>query len=79
MAGVERLIAAGADGIMLVPSSESLMLAIYNLCEEAGVYYEFLMRDITDPDLKAIIETGKYYAGCTYGDNKMDTYRMTRP
>lgn len=78
MAGVERLIAAGANGIMLVPASESLMMAIYNLCEEAGVYYEFLMRDITDPQLKQLIESGKYYAGCTYGDNFQGAYNMTQ-
>ena len=78
MASVERLLAAGADGIMLVPASESLMMAIYSMCEEAGVYYEFLMRDITDPDLKELIEAGQYYVGCTYGDNFQGAYNMTQ-
>ena len=78
MASVERLIAAGADGIMIVPCSESLMMAIHTLCEDAGVYYEFLMRDITDPELKEIIEAGDYYAGCTYGDNYQGAYNMTQ-
>ncbi len=78
LTAVERLIAAGADGIMFVPSAESLMMAVYSLCEEAGVYYEFLMRDITDPDLKAVIEQGDYYAGCTYGDNFRGAYNCAQ-
>ena len=71
---VEKLITAGADGIMIVPFADSVLPRITQLCEEAGVYWSIFFRSINDEEVRKIVESSKYYVGNTYEDETNTAY-----
>ena len=65
---VESEIAAGVDGLMFCPPSDSVLPTICSLCDEAQVYWAISMRSINDEEIKAMCEASPYYVGNCYED-----------
>ena len=65
---VESEIAAGVDGLMFCPPSNSVLPTICSLCDEAQVYWAISMRSINDEEIKAMCEASPYYVGNCYED-----------
>ncbi len=65
---VESQVAAGVDGLIICPPSDSILPTVTTLCEEAGVYWAISMRSISDPDIKEMVEASPYYVGNCYED-----------
>lgn len=61
--GVEKLIANGADGIVITPMADSTLPKISQMCEDAGVYWAISMRTISDPEVKELVESSTYFVG----------------
>lgn len=71
---VESEIAAGVDGLMFCPPSDSVLPTICSLCDEAGVYWAISMRSINDEEIKAMCEASPYYVGNCYEDEENTGY-----
>ena len=71
---VESQVAAGVDGLMIIPPADSVLPTVCTLCEEAGIYWGISMRSITDPDIKAMVEASPYYIGNCYEDEYTSGY-----
>lgn len=71
---VESEIAAGVDGLMLCPPSDSVLPTICSLCEEAQVYWAISMRSINDEEIKAMCEASPYYVGNCFEDEENTGY-----
>ncbi len=71
---VEAQVAAGVDGLIIIPPSDSVLPTVTTLCEEAGVYWGISMRTISDPDVKAMVEASPYYIGNCYEDEYSSGY-----
>lgn len=71
---VENQVAAGVDGLLVLPPSDSILPTITQLCEEAGVYWGITLRSISDPDIKAMVEASPYYVGNCYEDEETAGY-----
>lgn len=73
---VEKLITAGADGIMLFPPSDSVLPKIMQMCEDAGVYWAIFFRSINDEEVRNMVLNSKYYVGNIYEDEETAGYNM---
>lgn len=73
----ERLIAAGVDGLVVIPASDSVLPRIKQMCEDAKIPWAIYYRSILDEDIKAEIEASEYYLGNTYEDEFMAGYQLT--
>jgi len=71
---VESQVAAGVDGLIIIPPSDSILPTVTTLCEEAGVYWGISMRSITNPDIKEMVEASPYYIGNCYEDEYTSGY-----
>lgn len=65
---VEAQCAAGVDGLLVCPPTDSILPTVAQLCEEAGVYWGIYLRSITDPEIKEMVESSPYYIGNCYED-----------
>jgi len=63
IAAFERLIAAGCDGIIVIPTSDTALPFIVEMCEEAGVYWVISMRSIHDIRIRQQVEASPYFVG----------------
>ena len=61
----ERLIAAGVDGLAVIPAADSVLPRIKEMCEEAQIPWTIYYRSIMDEDIKEEIEASTYYLGNT--------------
>lgn len=66
---VSELISRGVDGILFMPASDSMLLAVDSMCAEAGVYWGTLFRNINDADVRDAVEASPWYAGRVYEDD----------
>lgn len=73
---VEDQIAAGANGIILSPPSDSVLTTVTTMCEEAGVYWGIAFRTIKDEDVKALVESSEYYIGHCFEDEEKTGYQV---
>lgn len=73
---VENQIAAGADGILIGPPSDSVLPTVSSLCEEAGIYWGITFRKIMDQEVKELVESSEYYVGNCYEDEYETGYRV---
>ncbi|MCI8736843.1 MAG: sugar ABC transporter substrate-binding protein [Lachnospiraceae bacterium] len=73
---VEDQIAAGADGIVLSPPSDSVLTTVTTMCEEAGVYWGIAFRTIKDEEVKALVESSDYYIGHCFEDEEKTGYQV---
>ncbi len=78
IAFVESQIAAGADGLIVVPPADSVLPTVTQLCEEAGVYWGIVYRSIADDDIRAIVEASPYYAGNCYENEEQAGYDVMK-
>ncbi len=76
IAFVENQIAAGVDGIIIGPPSDSVLPTVAALCDEAGVYWSICFRNILDEEVKQIVESSKYYVGKCFEDEVTTGYRV---
>ncbi|MFT3985568.1 MAG: substrate-binding domain-containing protein [Lachnospiraceae bacterium] len=73
---VENQIAAGVNGILIGPPSDSVLPTVTSLCEEAGVYWGITFRTIMDEEVKELVESSAYYVGNCYEDEYATGYRV---
>ena len=72
----EKLIAAGVDGLVVIPAADSVLPRIKEMCEEAEIPWVIYYRSILDEDIKAEIEASPYYLGNTYEDEYAAGYNL---
>lgn len=73
----ERLIAAGVDGLVVIPAADSVLPRIKEMCEKAEIPWSIYYRSILDENIKKDIEESEYYLGNTYEDEIMAGYNLT--
>jgi ABC-type sugar transport system substrate-binding protein len=71
---VESQVAAGVDGLIITPPSDSILPTVTNLCESEGVYWAISLRSISDPEIKEMVESSPYYVGNCYEDEEQAGY-----
>lgn len=71
---VEGQVAAGVDGIVICPPSDSVLPTVCQMCEEAGIYWAISLRSISDPEIRAMCEASPYYVGNCYEDEEQAGY-----
>lgn len=59
----EKLISQGVDGLILIPTSDSIAPKLQKMCEDAKIPFVFPYRFIVDPKIKASVEASPYYVG----------------
>lgn len=74
----ERLIAAGVDGLAVIPAADSVLPRIKEMCEEAQIPWTIYYRSIMDEDIREEIEASAYYLGNTYEDEYQAGYTLTK-
>lgn len=75
---VEEMIALECDGILLMPTNDSVMVSVAKRCKEAGVYFASLFRRITDPEVLSILEANPYWCGWVVDDDEESAYEIGR-
>lgn len=78
IAGVEELINLGCDGVIFIPSADSMLPTIKQMCEEAEVYYAIAFRSILDPDIKEEVEASSCFVGNCREDEEEAGYQVTK-
>ena len=68
----ENFIAAGCDGVI----SESSLVKIGKICEDAGVCWAQFFRDVGDEEVAKQLEEYEYYVGRVYEDEYGACYQM---
>ena len=72
----ENFIAAGCDGVIVCNFSESSLVKIGKICEDAGVYWAQFFRDVGDEEVAKQLEEYEYYVGRVYEDEYGACYQM---
>lgn len=68
---ISDLISRGADGIIMMPASDSMLATANQMCSEAGVYFGTMFRTINDEEIKKEVYASKYFAGgCNENDEE---------
>ena len=78
ISGVRNLIAQGCDGIIITPVSNSILPQVYNMCEEAAVYWIISMRPVQDLDTKQLLESSAYYVGSVSENDESAAYDIIK-
>jgi ABC-type sugar transport system substrate-binding protein len=73
---VEEQIAAGANGLILSPPSDSVLATVTTMCEEAEVYWGITFRSIQDEEIKKLVESSSYYIGHCFEDEEQAGYQV---
>ncbi len=73
---VENFIAAGCDAVICCNFSESSMVQISKLCDDAGVYFAQFYRTLSDEDVIATVEASDYYVGRVHEDEYGTAYAL---
>lgn len=63
IAAAENLIAAGCDGIMSIPMSDTVSYKTAQACESAGIKVAYCFRDIHDEAMREEVEAMECYVG----------------
>ena len=73
---VEEQIAAGTNGIILSPPSDSVLTTVTTMCEEAEVYWGIAFRSIEDEEVRELVESSPYYVGHCFEDEEQAGYQV---
>ncbi len=68
IADAENLIAAGVDGIMALTLDDLAMQSIAKVCNDNEVYFQVMFRMPSSDEVKAVLDTYKYYVGYAIED-----------
>ncbi len=74
----ERLIAAGVDGLLVIPPSDAVLPRIMQMCEEAKIPWATYFREINDPEVKKLVEASPYYLGRSYDEEERVGYNVAK-
>lgn len=75
---IQRLIDDGCDGIMLMPTSESILPQIAEMCEAAGVFWSVCMRPVFDAEILDTLEASEYYVGNVMENDEAISHELTK-
>ena len=64
----ENMVAAGCNGILCIPMTDTVTQKIGKLCEDNQVYYVNCFRTITDDAIRKEVESYKYFLGYCFED-----------
>ena len=68
---ITELISRDVDGVLFMPASDSMLLAVDALCSEAGVYWGTFFRTISDDSIREAVFASEWYAGAVYEDDEL--------
>jgi len=71
---IEQMLALEVDGIMFMPTTDSILPTIAKMCEEAQVYFGTVYRSVRDSEIQGILEQNPYYCGYTTEDDAGAAY-----
>lgn len=66
--GMENLIAAGVDGVVVTPVVDTSTDELLRLCEEAGIPMQLMFRNIIDEEAKDYCMASSYFSGYVVED-----------
>ena len=75
---IRLLIDKGCDGIMLMPTDESILPQVAKMCDEAEVYWAISMRPIIDAQVRRIVESSEYFVGLVKGNDDDSGYSLMK-
>jgi len=64
-------ISRDVDGVLFMPASDSMLLAVDAMCSEAGVYWGTFFRTISDDSIREAVYASEWYAGAVYEDDEV--------
>lgn len=68
---ITELISRDVDGVLFMPASDSMLLAVDALCSDAGVYWGTFFRTISDDSVREAVYASEWYAGAVYEDDEL--------
>ncbi len=72
----QNMVAAGCEGILMMPMDNSAVQQVASYCEQNGVYFGLMFRDITDETIKENVETYDYYVVDGFENDELYAQRM---
>lgn len=54
ISNIEKLIAAGCNGLTVCAVNDAMLIKVAQLCEEAGVYWAVIYREIIDEEVREV-------------------------
>jgi len=78
ISGVKKLIEDGCRGIILTPTSNSILPQVKASCDEAKVYWVVSMRPILDKDMEKDLTASSFYVGDVAENDENAAYYMVR-
>ncbi|MBU9729096.1 sugar ABC transporter substrate-binding protein [Diplocloster modestus] len=78
LTAIEKLIAAGCNGILVSPVNDSMLIKTSQICEKAGVYWGVVWREVIDPEVCEVIYKSPYFIGTVTQDDKNVCYEVAQ-
>lgn len=72
----QNMVAAGCEGILMMPMDNAAVSQVSSYCEQNGVYFGVMFRDITDENIKATVENYEYYVVDGFENDELYAQRM---
>ncbi len=78
LASAENLVSAGCEGLLFLPVSDNTVSLISDYCQQNGIYFQMMNRDISDPAIKEAAQANPYYVGTSFEANEEATNELTK-
>ena len=72
----QNMVAAGCEGILMMPMDNAAVQKVAAYCEQNQVYYGLMFRDITDDTIKTTVEGYEYYVVDGFENDELYAQRM---
>ena len=78
ISSTQNLIAAGCEGILVLPMVDDTVQQMSDICEQSGVYFSLMFRDITDETIREAVYANEYFLGFVREDDKTVAKQMVK-
>lgn len=78
ISSTQNLIAAGCEGILVLPMVDDTVQQMSDLCAQEEVYFSLMFRDITDPDIREDVYNNEYFLGYVREDDQSAAKEMVK-
>lgn len=77
LASAENLVSAGCEGLLFLPINDNAVSLIGDYCEQNGIYFQMMNRDISDAAVKEATQANPYYVGTSFEANEEAANTLT--
>jgi len=75
---MKNLIDDGCAGIVLMPTDESILPQVSELCEEGKIFWSISMRPVFDPRIRKILDDSEYFVGSVMENDETVAYDLMK-